>query len=82
MKTTTVRLEDHWADMVEAVARRDDSRPSDVLRDAVRRHMVALAADDPALAELLDRALRAALAESEARILKQFAAPDAPARGH
>lgn len=79
MRTTTVRLDDHWADMVEAVAKRDGLRTADVLRDAVRHYMLAMADDDSALEELRGRALAAALAESEARLLREFGALPATA---
>lgn len=80
MRTTTVRLEDHWADMVETVARRDGCRPADVLREAVRRYMVTLASDDASLNELMERALEAALAESEERVRRQFGASHSAGR--
>jgi predicted transcriptional regulator len=72
MKTTTVRLDDIWADMVDYVAKRDNCRPSDVLREAVRFYMLDAATKDSDLAKLKDTALNATLAETEARVLEQF----------
>lgn len=76
MKTTTIRLEDHWADQVELAANLKEVRPSDVLRDAVRYYMTYLASkDDPVgqkLAEFREEVQKQAIEKASAPIKQDF----------
>ena len=49
--------------MVDVVAKDDDLRPSDVLREAVRRYMIERAKAGGKLADIRDTALKTALSE-------------------
>jgi predicted transcriptional regulator len=72
MRTTTVRLDDLWADMVEHVAKKERLKPSDVLREAVRYYMLAKAEDDPALDEMRRAAIAAVEAETKRIALERY----------
>jgi predicted transcriptional regulator len=72
MRTTTIRLADRQAELLDELARIDRAKGSDVLRAAVRNYINYRAAQDPEFAAKRDAAVRREVADNHEQIRATF----------
>ena len=69
MRTTTIRLADRQAELLDELARIDGCKSSDVVRDAVRHYISHRAKSDAQFAAKRKAAVREEVAAARARAL-------------